>query len=97
VQIEDSPWESLRSISVDREGEYPYNLKPRLQEVSHQITCDIKLVDNVKIVTFRSPFKVENDSQVTVELIVVDAHGKATGPARQIGKQSHFIVTCSLA
>lgn len=85
IQLRDSPWEAIRGISVDREGEHVLPLRPRLDSVAHQIACDIKLENNVKVITFRSTLNVENHTSIAVEMIVVDAHGKASTGALKIG------------
>jgi vacuolar protein sorting-associated protein 13A/C len=88
IQIQDgnrnSRWEKLRQISVDRAGEKVLTLRPRLDTVSHQIACEIKLENNVKIITFRSTLNVENQTSLPIEMIVVDSHGKASTGALRI-------------
>ncbi|WWD17860.1 hypothetical protein CI109_102304 [Kwoniella shandongensis] len=84
IQLQDTPWESLRGISVDREGDHILTLRPRLDKVSHQLTCEIKLENNIKVITFRSTLNVENQTSLPVEMIVVDAHGKAASGAMKI-------------
>lgn len=84
VQLENTPWERVRNISVDREGDYPYILKPRLQKVAYRIVCDIQLKNNVKIITFRSTFKIENLTHLPMELVMIDSHGKAASSIYQI-------------
>ncbi|EIW72804.1 hypothetical protein TREMEDRAFT_25659 [Tremella mesenterica DSM 1558] len=84
IQLQDTPWESLRGISVDREGEHILTLRPRLDKVSHQLTCEIHLDNNIKIITFRSTLNVENQTSLPVEMIVVDSHGKASQGAMRI-------------
>jgi vacuolar protein sorting-associated protein 13A/C len=89
VQLLDTPWESLRGISVDREGEQILSLRPRLEKVTHQMDCEIKIENNVKVITFRSTLNVENMTSLPIEMIVVDAHGKADGGALRIGNSVH--------
>ncbi|ORY32314.1 hypothetical protein BCR39DRAFT_523905, partial [Naematelia encephala] len=84
VQLQNTPWESLRGISVDREGEQILSLRPRLDKVSHQLTCEIRLENNVKVITLRSTLNVKNETSLPVEMIVVDAHGKASSGALKI-------------
>lgn len=76
IFLEDTPWERVKRISVEREGEQVYRLKPRLDKIAHRILCDIKLVNNVKIVTLRSTFKIVNMTLVPSEMVLVDAQGK---------------------
>ncbi|EJU02006.1 hypothetical protein DACRYDRAFT_22408 [Dacryopinax primogenitus] len=76
VQFEDRPWETLRHISVDSEGQTSYVLKPKLHQVSHRLLCEVVVQDNVKVVIFRSTYKVQNYTQLPVELIIIDGNGK---------------------
>jgi vacuolar protein sorting-associated protein 13A/C len=46
----------------------------------------VKLKDNVKIVTLRSTFNVENSTLVPVELAIVDANGKRASEIYKIGQ-----------
>lgn len=83
--IEDSKWEALRSISVDKEGDHILYLRPKDEnKVIHQLMCEIRLEHNIKIITFRSTLNVENKTSLPVEMIVVDAHGKAATGALRI-------------
>jgi vacuolar protein sorting-associated protein 13A/C len=84
VQFENMPWERVRNVSVDREGDQSYVLKPRVQEVLHRVVCDVKLKDNVKIVTFRSAFQVENMTHLPMELVLIDANNKQAAPVCKI-------------
>ncbi|CAD6914619.1 unnamed protein product [Tilletia laevis] len=84
LQIEGMPWERLKHISVDREGEFPVSLRPKLNQVPHRLICEVKLKDNVKVITFRSSFQVENSTLVPVELVVLDTNGHLTSIIRKI-------------
>jgi len=84
IQLQDTPWEALRGISVDREGAQNLSLRPRLERVSHQLTAEIRIEHNIKVITFRSSLNVENQTSLPVEMIVVDAHGKASSGAMKI-------------
>lgn len=79
-------WDRLRHISVDREGEHIYPLRPKLDKVTHRLLCEVKLVENVKVVTFRSTFQVENRTLVTAEMVIVDANGKKASQIYKICK-----------
>ncbi|GAA6061937.1 hypothetical protein JCM10212_001505 [Sporobolomyces blumeae] len=76
IGLEGTSWERLARIYVDREGEHVHALKPRVEQVTHRLLCEVKLVDNVKIVTFRSTFLIQNRSHVNAEMVIVDQHGK---------------------
>jgi vacuolar protein sorting-associated protein 13A/C len=71
LTISDTAWEKVQNISIDQEGEHIHPLKPKLDNVTHRLCCDVQLTDNVKIITFRSTFKVENLTLVPVEMAVV--------------------------
>ena len=79
-------WERLRHVSVDREGEHIYALRPKIDKVTHRLLCEVKLVENVKVVTFRSTFQIENRSLVTAEMVIVDANGKRASQIYRIRK-----------
>ena len=69
LKIEGSGFDSIERISVNREGETLYNLKPRKDNVLHRLLVEVKLgSDNVKYITFRSPLLVENNTQIPVEV-----------------------------
>lgn len=90
LALRDTPWERLKHISVEREGELVYRLKPKLEKVSHRLLCEIKLVNNVKVITFRSTFKVENLTLVSTEMIIVDGTGKKVSPTYKLREQFSF-------
>ena len=69
INLEGSGFESINRISVVREGETLYNLKPRKNKVLHRLLVEVTLgTDNVKYITFRSPLLIENNTQIPVEL-----------------------------
>ena len=75
VQIDDMPWERVRNISVDREGESVMTLRPKLNRTSYRLLCDVKLENNVKVITFRSTFRVDNQALIPIEIGVLDDDG----------------------
>ena len=91
LQFTTTSWSPLTSISVDREGNFLYTLRPKLHKVSHRLMCDIKLVNNIKVITFRSTFMVENRTGLPVEVVVVDANGKPTASIFKIGESVTFM------
>ena len=69
ARLQDSGFESVNRIPVNREGETLYNLNPRKDKVLHRLLVDVKLgTDNIKHITFRSPLLVENNTQIPIEL-----------------------------
>ena len=74
VQLEGSGFNSVDKIAVSREGEKIYNLHPRKDKIQHRLLVEVKLgTDNIKYITFRSPLLVENNTQIPVEVGVLDA------------------------
>ncbi|GLB36151.1 putative vacuolar protein sorting-associated protein [Lyophyllum shimeji] len=74
LQFIGKAWEPLRSVPVDREGEFTFTLRPRTKYPS-RLLCEVKVVENVKIVTIRSVYKVENQTLYPLELTLVDDMG----------------------
>ncbi|KAJ7293574.1 vacuolar protein sorting-associated protein 13 [Mycena rebaudengoi] len=75
LQFVGKPWEQLRSIPVDREGEYIFTLRPRTEKYPHRLLCEVKVVDTVKVVTIRSTYKIENLTLYPLEITLVDDTG----------------------
>ncbi|KAK6505305.1 hypothetical protein TWF481_007211 [Arthrobotrys musiformis] len=74
VKLEDTPFESVTKIPVNREGEETYALRPRANKIVHRLLCEVHLgTDNVKYITFRSPLLVENNTQIPIELGILDS------------------------
>ncbi|BEI82300.1 hypothetical protein CcaverHIS002_0301680 [Cutaneotrichosporon cavernicola] len=85
-------WDPVRGISVDREGEHVLNLRPRIDKVTYQLMCDTELQDNIKVITIRSTLVIENETSLPVEMIIVDAHGKAAGSVLKIDPGTSYPV-----
>ncbi|KAM5536198.1 hypothetical protein V8D89_010097 [Ganoderma adspersum] len=76
LQIVGKQWEHLRSVPVDREGEYTFSLRPRTEKYAHRLVCEVKVQGNVKLVILRSTYKVENNTLYPLELTLVDETGQ---------------------
>ncbi|EKM61051.1 uncharacterized protein PHACADRAFT_156217 [Phanerochaete carnosa HHB-10118-sp] len=76
VQFIGKQWDQVRSIPVDREGEFAFTLRPRTDKLAHRIVCDVVVEDNVKIVTIRSTYRVENYTLYPLEITLVDELGR---------------------
>jgi len=87
VQFVEQNWEQLRSVPVDREGEFCFALRPRSDGSAHRLLCEVKVQDNVKVVTLRSVFKVENLTLYPIELTLVDDKGRPVYSLEKIGAQ----------
>lgn len=75
VQIAGKPWEAVRGIPVDREGEFTFSLRPRGDGYTDRLLCAITVEDNVKVVTLRSTYLVVNHTFYPLELMLVDNTG----------------------
>ncbi|KIP11945.1 hypothetical protein PHLGIDRAFT_21259 [Phlebiopsis gigantea 11061_1 CR5-6] len=69
-------WDQIRSVPVDREGEYSFTLRPRTDKFAHRVVCEVSVEDNVKIITIRSTYRVENQSLYPLEITLVDDLGR---------------------
>ncbi|KAJ1311504.1 hypothetical protein OPQ81_009991 [Rhizoctonia solani] len=83
MQFQGKSWEPVKGIPVDREGEFVYGLRPVLDKVMDRLLCEITVKDNVKIITLRSTYNVENLTSYTMELVLVDSLNK---PAYSVHK-----------
>ncbi|TFK57082.1 DUF1162-domain-containing protein [Heliocybe sulcata] len=91
VQFIGKPWEKLRSIPVDREGEYAFSLRPQTEKYSNRLLCEVEVQeDNVKVVTLRSTYKVENQTLYPVELTMVDESGRPVYSLEKIAPGQDF-------
>lgn len=86
VQFDNQPWERLRSVPVDREGEFTYALRPKTDKLFNRVLCEVKVVASTKIVTLRSTYKVHNQTLYPVELTLVDEAGRPQHGVHKIGE-----------
>jgi len=75
---------------VDREGEFCFALRPRSDGSAHRLLCEVKVQDNVKLVTLRSTYKVENLTLYPIELTLVDDKGRPVYSLEKIGTHPAF-------
>lgn len=78
VKIDDSNWECVKNIPVDREGEKIYILsqKQKTSTINHRIVVSVLLKsNNVKYITFRSAMLFENRTKIPLELVAMDKQG----------------------
>ena len=76
VTIDSMQWDEVRGISVEREGEFLFLLSPALHDSRYHLACEIALKDNVKHITFRSTFVVENETHLPMEAKLLDSANK---------------------
>ncbi|RUP42956.1 hypothetical protein BC936DRAFT_137841 [Jimgerdemannia flammicorona] len=97
VQIDGPAWESLQDIPVDRESTTIFILRPKVKSVTHRLVVDVKLKDNVKVVTFRSSLVVENRTLLPVDVLMVDQNGKEASPINKIAPGGDYAVPIEMA
>lgn len=86
LQVVGKPWEHLRGIPVDREGEYTFSLRPRTEKYAYRLLCEVRVQDNVKVITLQSTYKVVNETLYPLELTLVDDSGQPTHSVEKIGE-----------
>lgn len=92
VQIDGAMWESLRDIQLDTEGEHMHSLRPMVKNVQHRIVFDVKLVDNIKIVTIRSSLVIENRTLLSVDVASIDPSGKMDGSVKKVAPGEDYSI-----
>ncbi|MBW0588606.1 hypothetical protein O181_128321 [Austropuccinia psidii MF-1] len=75
IVLDGARWEAVSGISVVRESDEVYPLRPSLDEVTHCLLCDVAIQDTVNEVTFWSTFQVQNNTSLPIEMCVVDDAG----------------------
>jgi vacuolar protein sorting-associated protein 13A/C len=73
-----------------------YTLRPKSSKVSDRLLCDVTVEENVKVVTLRSTYKVENHTLYPLELILVDENNKPVYSLQKIGKLILVLLFASL-
>lgn len=76
ITIENMQWDEVRGISVEREGEFLFLLSPPMHDSMYHLACEIALRDNVKYITFRSTFVIENETHLPLEAKLLDRANK---------------------
>ncbi|KAG0143880.1 hypothetical protein CROQUDRAFT_660682 [Cronartium quercuum f. sp. fusiforme G11] len=84
VILQDAGWEPVTGVSVIREGEQIYSLRPSIENVTHRLLCHVEICDNRKVVTLRSTFQVKNDTALPIEMCVVGSDDKRIGSPYKI-------------
>lgn len=83
-----SNWSSIQQIPLDVEGQYTYKLTKDKSIVQHRLLVDIKLENHVKKVIFHSGLTLENKTESSLQVTMVDSKRKIISPIWTIGKIS---------
>ncbi|KIK70982.1 hypothetical protein GYMLUDRAFT_33082 [Collybiopsis luxurians FD-317 M1] len=92
IRFVNKSWEHLRSVPVDREGEFIFPLKPKTEKHTNRLLCEIKVVDNVKLVTIRSTYKVENQTLYPLEVTLVDDKGHPVYSLEKVAPGQDYVL-----
>lgn len=90
IQIHGPSWETLKGITVDKQGLDVYLLRPKINGVTHKLICEIELKENVKIVTLRSGTVFKNETKIAVDLMIFNSTSVFT-----VGAQKSAVVFSS--
>jgi vacuolar protein sorting-associated protein 13A/C len=91
--LQDAGWTSVGGVSVVREGDKVYPLRPSIDKVTHRLLCHVEIIDNVKVVTFRSTFQVRNDTLFPIEMGIVNMSDTLIREPCRIGETRHFFLS----
>ncbi|KAG8855475.1 hypothetical protein FRC20_000760 [Serendipita sp. 405] len=92
IKFHGKEWDSIPSVTVDKEGQFPVILRPRIDGVLHRLLCDVVVEGNLKLVTLRSTYKIDNECLYPLEVILVDDHNKPAYALQKIdAKQSYSL------
>ncbi|KAL5628611.1 hypothetical protein BROUX41_003359 [Berkeleyomyces rouxiae] len=84
ITLEGSGFDPIHNVTLNREGEFLFALRPRVENVLHRLMVEVVLEpDYVKYVTIRSPLVFENNTQIPLEIGVFDV---GTGDLLKIEK-----------
>ncbi|KAG8928477.1 hypothetical protein FRC01_005870 [Tulasnella sp. 417] len=92
VQFQNKPWDAIRAIPVDREGEFVYALRPRTQKTADRLLCEVTVKDNVKHVTLRSTYKLENNTLYPIDVVLVDSRGRPSHQLKKLSPGEDYVV-----
>ena len=57
---------------------------------SHRLLCEVTVVDNVKVVTLRSTYKIQNLTLYPLEITLVDDNGQPTHSVEKVVPGKEF-------
>jgi vacuolar protein sorting-associated protein 13A/C len=82
----------LRAIPVDREGEFIYTLRPQTNKYPNRLLCEITVIDNAKVITVRSTYKIENLTLYPLEVMLLDDQGQPIQSVQRIIPGNYFAI-----
>lgn len=67
-----------------------YSLRPHSGKYPERLLCEVKVVENTKIITIRSTYKVENLTLYPLELMLVDETGHPVASLERIAPGQEY-------
>ncbi|KAG4305942.1 hypothetical protein PORY_000852 [Pneumocystis oryctolagi] len=76
VHLENTGWNPIEDISINYEGETLYSLEPK-KDILHRLLIKTILGrDNIKYITLKSTFSLENQTQIPIEIMILNNQDK---------------------
>lgn len=100
IQLGGTNWDVVQNVNVDCEGHRVYPLSLGAQKVADCLLVEVTVKDNLKIITLRSVYKLDNQTLFNIDVVLVDSEGQLGDPVT-IGEpyhycQAHVIITDAL-
>ncbi|KAG5513316.1 hypothetical protein PMAC_001379 [Pneumocystis sp. 'macacae'] len=76
IHLENTEWDPIENISINYEGETLYSLEPKKDILHRLLVKTILGPDNIKYITLKSTLTLENQTQIPIEIIIIDNQGQ---------------------
>lgn len=73
LHLMESPWESIKNVSVDQQGLFVFPLRPKLNSISHKLVCEVQVIAGVRNIILRSATCFKNDTSFDLEIADIAA------------------------
>ncbi|KAI9302632.1 hypothetical protein BJ944DRAFT_290009 [Cunninghamella echinulata] len=97
VEIKHSNWSSIQQIPLDVEGQHTYKLTKDKRIVQHRLIVDIKLENHIKKVTFHSGLTLENKTENSMQVTMVNSNRQIISPIWTIESMEVLYVPIGLS
>jgi vacuolar protein sorting-associated protein 13A/C len=95
LQFEGPSWESVKGVSVDRNGQETFILRPVMDGILHRFIVEVKIENKIKVVTVKSTKSIENLSSIELEIGLVPPRGNKVKSVSRLkpGQCYHLDIT----
>ncbi|KAI8340848.1 hypothetical protein BC941DRAFT_227149 [Chlamydoabsidia padenii] len=97
IEILHLGWESIQNIRLDVEGKQSYRLKNGKDGIEHRVVVEVKLKNHVKSVVFHGGLTLDNQSEESMQITMVDSKRKIVSPVWTIESKRLFYVPIGLS